>query len=831
MLAIFASKKLPIILIFHKMHQKLLAIFLFLGIINICSAQPVEEETHYSGCHIHKREILSGLNAVAENFYDFNTRSDTFDILNYDIALDVTNFAGKTIYGTTTILFKAKMDGVSDINFDLEKLKVDSVTTVGGLLLNFVHVGTWLNISLPQPMAATEEYSVKVYYHGQPKTCDCGFGGFYFENGIAYNLGIGLSEIPPNNGRTWFPCFDSFKERATYDLHIRTNAGRKAYCSGDFLGEMSVGGDTILRNYRMNIQLPTYLLGIAVGNYSVIKSTYSGDYGTNPVELVVNPSQVAKAEASFSKLNDAISVFEAWYGPYIWGRVGYVGTTKGAMEHSNSIAYPDFAFDGAQTNAGLMAHELAHHWWGNISGPILPTDMWIKEGGAEYGAHLFIEKTAGRAAFEKKCRDNTRFVMKNAQADDGGYLALSPMPQPQTYGTHTYNKGALVYHNLRGYLGDTLYRHTMMAVLDSFYLRGMSAQEFRDYLTQKSGRDMNPFFNAWIFNPGYPTFEIDSVQFSGQQATMFVQQKGFHLPIFHQKVPLQAVFYAQNGQREEFIIEANGEFSTQNITLPAGFTPVWWVLNENQKLNIASFNAKKTFTTTTNTLESLAASDLQIKIDAMPTGDSAMVQVDHHWGAADPQPDAPSYFHISKNHFWRVGGLWPTGFRASASLNYNGNTTNSFLDADLVANGEDSIRLVWRPRAGESWREYYFYKKLIVGATNGFGVMRIDTLLAGDYAFANGLYSPITAADEPQKTVNLVKIFPNPATDFLNIESENGLLLNDFLVEIFDESGRLLLSEKGAKSLKINELAAGNHILKVTDFSKKVSQELKFVKR
>lgn len=815
--------------------KRFLLFSLFFIATNFSVFAQTEDEAHYSGCHLAKRDLIAGLNAVADNFYDFNSRSDTFDVINYDIQLDATDFAGAKIYGTTTILFKAKKDGLTSINFDLEVLTVDKVTGAAGQPLVFSHIGTWLNISLPATMNTGDETSVSIKYHGKPKTCACNFGGFYFENGIAYNLGIGLTEIPPNNGRTWFPCFDSFAERATYDLHVRSNAGRRAYCSGDFLGETALGGDTILRNYRMNIQLPTYLLGVAIGNYSVITDSYTGSYGTHPIEIVCKPAQVNNAKASLSKLDDAIAAFEAWYGPYVWGRIGYVGTSKGAMEHSNNIAYPDFAFDGTQNNAGLMAHEFAHHWWGNISGPNLPIDMWIKEGGAEYGHHLFLEKAYDRATFEKKCRDNTKFVMRQAHKDDNGYLALSPMPQPQTYGTHTYNKGALVYHNIRGYLGDTLYKYAMTAILDSFHFKDMSAQQFRDALTKFSGIDMTPFFDAWIFNPGYPTFEIDSVKMSGNSAQLFIQQKGHHLPIFHKKVPLQAVFYDKNWQRFETIVEADGEFSTPTAVLPNNFEPVWSYLNENQKLNYGTFSTKKTYNSTTNSLETLPAVDFQIRVKGLPAGDSAFVQIDHHWGAADPVNNPPAGFHISKNHYWRVGGIWPAGFNAEGALNYNGTSNNSFLDADLVANTEDSIRLVWRPRPGEAWREYPFYSKLLVGATNGYGVMRIDSILMGDYAFANGELPTVTATGEAEKDVFSLKIFPNPATDFIQIESQNLTKSGAAFCEILDAKGALIRREMmdvfSTKTLKINDLASGNYFIRLLDGQGVLLQNGKFAKQ
>jgi hypothetical protein len=356
-----------------------------------------------------------------------------------------------------------------------------------------------------------------------------------------------------------------------------------------------------------------------------------------------------------------------------------------------------------------------------------------------------------------------------------------------------------------------------MSLLNHFYLKNLGAYEFRDYLTQVTGKDMGPYFDAWIFNPGYPTFEIDSVKMSGSTAQLFIQQKGHHLPVFHKKVPLQAVFYDENANRIEKRIEVDGEFSTVSTDLPAGFDPKFWVLNENQWLNIGSFNAKKIYKTTTAALEQLANVDFMIKIESAPAnGDSMIVSIDHHWGEADPQPDAPSYHRLSKNHFWQVKGHWPVGFRASATLNYNGNSSNSFLDADLVANGEDSLKLFYRPAAGQNWQEFPFYSKILVGGpSNGFGVIKIDTLLRGDYSFGVGELPPPVGTQNPSVTDFSWKIFPNPTTEFLQIEPVFSENLKEFIAEIYDENGRLIMSEKNNKSLKINHLNAGNYLLKI----------------
>jgi len=97
-----------------------------------------------------------------------------------------------------------------------------------------------------------------VHYQGNPHR-DPEWGGFYFESNYIYNLGIGISSIPPNFGKVWYPCFDSFVER-TYEYHVKSAGTYRAHCQGDFLGEIQLGGDTVIRSFAMTLPIPNPLL-------------------------------------------------------------------------------------------------------------------------------------------------------------------------------------------------------------------------------------------------------------------------------------------------------------------------------------------------------------------------------------------------------------------------------------------------------------------------------------------------------------------------------------------------------------------------------------------
>ena len=797
-----------------------LAIFLFISL----QAQPKEGDLYHYGCHYSKNRIpfkpLS--DAEKDAACGSNARSDSIDILDYAIELYLTNFTQAVIAASCEVTFTAKEDGIEALPLDLLALTVDSVTWQGSLL-DYDYDDLLLNVHLAGPVNVGDTAEIIVHYHGHP-TGDNYWGGFKFEDGIAYNLGIGLTSNPYNIGRSWHPCFDNFVERATYDISIVTNDGRRGYAIGEFLGETDLGGGEILRQYRMSLPLPTYLVGVAASYYTEIHENHTGAYGDRPILLVGKAPDTTDMKEAFVNLGDAVDVLESWYGPYIWGQVGYVMTVQGAMEHASLIAYPVSSIGNGPTFGmnRLMTHELAHHWWGNVTTLSCPENMWIKEGNAEYSAHLFFEYVYGEETFRDIVRNNHYDVLKNAHLDDGAYLPLSGIPYENTYGTHTYYKGASVMHNLRGYLGDSLFQQGLRSILETYEFESVDAEQFRDQLTSNTGVDMTSFFDDWIYTPGFAMFELDSVKIAPTpieqwNATVYVQQKLHHAPHFHTNVPLEITFFDKNWNTYTASFMVSGEYSEATVTVP--FEPVWQILNDNNRLNLARMQDR--VVVKEDGAMNLTYCELVNPL-AVEVPDSALVSFIHYWGAADPAgPDQPD-IELSGTHYWRYGGILPPGFKSRVTLAYDGTTETNF-DYDLAHTGEDSLILAWRSRPGMPWGEFPYYKKLPFTANDGKGFMRIDTLLPGDYAFAKGYLPVATTVDNVENSLAEVSIFPNPASERFTVQAI--LPSNEpVTLTLFDAMGRPVRVGKAqvnggllSEQISTGNLPPGIYWLKIAD--------------
>ena len=796
----------------------ILALMCALMFATISVAQPTART--FNGCHhTHNKSRIK--RALTERelqlMNESIARSDTFDILNYTINLDVSSYSSYSIKASTDIRFVARMNDLQSIQFDLMDLTVDSVSW-GETPSVWSHEDAILTIPSPQMMNEGDTSVVTVYYHGDPYQ-DPVWGGFYFQANYIYNLGIGLSTIPPNFGKVWYPCFDSFVERATYEYHVKSSGTFRAHCQGTFLGETVLAGDTVVRSFAFNQPIPTHLSAIAVADYQDVDYIHSGAFGDVPVRLTAKPSNSAAMQNVMVNVGGAIDALEYWYGPYIWERVGYVLTTDGALEIPTNIAYPQFMVnESVISNNNLLSHELGHHWWGDAVTPHVHNDMWLKEGPAEYSSHLLSEWLYGEDDFIDQVKTNHLDVLRNAHIDDGGFQPLSPMPDSVIYGTHTYYKGASVMHNLRGYLGDELFRLAMTEVQANHVFEDVTPEQFRDYLEEASGADLHDFFDDQVFQPGFSVFVVDSfaaVQQGGDfLVNVHVQQKLRECNQYYQHVPLDVTCISANNEREEFQMDANGQFT--DVQILCGFQPAMVVLNAHNRLNQARMDHEFMVYSDETLYPVLPYVDFRFSRENVV--DSTLVRVEHIWAAPDQLPLGNGIYELSNTHYYIVDGLWDEGDVYSGRINYNGSAETD-LDYYLYNGGEYQAILVYRENSSQPWEIYPDFTLGAGSLANGDGNFVIDTLRRGQYAFANGDVFAGLTPNEPMMEINL-GVFPNPASDEIQVSGQwNGSEVA--LFDVYSTEGRFLqrtsarIEGQFSKRIDTSSLGAGSYIVQV----------------
>ncbi len=734
-----------------------------------------------------------------------NLRSDTVDILKYTINLDITSFVDSTISGNTQVKFTPKVNGVNKLNLDLLMLTIDSIKS-SNTVLTYLYNDTLIEVDLPATYNVGDTTNITVYYHGHPQGDASGWGGFYFSPTYAYNLGVGFAALPHNYGRVWFPCFDNFVERSKYEFNIITNNGKVAYCNGYLAGDTTDTGGNRTRKWMMDQEIPSYLASVTVAAYTQVNQSYNGLNGTIPIVLTALATDTNNAKASFINLPLVLSTFENHFGPYRWNRVGYcmVPFSSGAMEHATNISYPKVCANGTLTYQNIYAHELAHHWFGDLATCRTAEDMWLNEGWAHYCEFLIYEAISGYNSYITAVKNNHATNVQFLHVKEGGYQTLSNIPQTYTYGDHVYNKGADIAHTLRSYMGDSIFYSSIKTYLANHQYTDVSSTDFRDALSAASGMNLTDFFDDWVLNPGWPHFSIDSTVITpagiNYNVAVYLKQKLTGAPNYFTNVPLEITFKAANWTENTQTVMISGPNPVANFTVP--FNPVFVTVNKGCKISDAIVSDYQTIKTIGN--KTIGNTKMVLNVTSITSGDSAFVRVEHNFATPDDYKSCCIPFRLSPNHYWKVDGILPSSFKSKATLNYEGRTSafsgNYWLDNLLIGNQlEDSLVLMYRKNTAAEWGVYPYYTKNIQNLNNDkHGIITIDSLQLGEYAFAMNDYSLGIANNSHASELSALHLFPNPANDLLtvNMVSSAPDAKSNSTLTITDITGKIIFKEK-----------------------------------
>jgi hypothetical protein len=756
-----------------------------------------------------------------------NLRSDTFDIIKYTINLDITDFTNQKIKGHTIVRYTPKINGQTVLPLDLLKLSIDSISQ-NATILTYTYNDTLLRVNLPSAVNATDTNNVIVYYHGKPQGDPSGWGGFSFSGNYAYNLGVGFGAKPHNYGRVWFPCFDNFVEKSLYEFNITTVLAKTSYCNGVLVSDIT-NGTVHTRKWVLDKVIPSYLASVAVADYTQVNWNIAAANGNLPVVLAARPTDTTALKNGFLHLPNAVLGFENYYGPYVWNRVGYclVPFNSGAMEHATNISYPQAATSIAYESE-LMAHELSHHWWGDLMTCETQEDMWLNEGMASYSERLFLEWTYNYCKYIAEVKTIHDDIIKYIHLRERGFRAISGVPHQYTYGDHVYKKGADVAHTLRSYMGDAAFFAGLKYVMQQRAYKNMNSIEFRDLLATSSGQNLNDFFDNWVLNGGWPHFSIDSVKTTGSGApytsVIYVKQKLFGAPNLFSNVPLEVSFMNAAWNKEIKTINMTG--ATNVFTVQTNVLPVYVGMNVDSKISDAISSEIKVIKTNATINYTLGKATILVSNKG---ADSSYIRVEHNIAAPDPIQNNPNNYRLNSQHYWKVDGILSNGFMAKLRFNYDGGKVmsgNSYLDTSLININADSLILLYRKNAAHDWKEVSHYARFTFGLKAGF--FTCDTLKFGEYVFANGNSNILTSVkDKPYQTVQL-NLYPNPTSTILNVIVENYKPTSATSIKVYDMQGKEvkhIYNINSENSISIEDLAPGQYILNLVDRSKKVANK------
>jgi hypothetical protein len=726
--------------------------------------------------------------------------ADSLHAIHYDIHINNIDFQANTITGTSTVLLTSLNRSVDVISLELINLEASNVWIDGAPVTGFSQTDSLLVIPLDTPLQSGDTIEVQADYSGAPFHED--WGGFHFSGEYAFNLGVGLSTVPHNLGKSWFPCVDNFTDRATYDVFC-TLPENKVAVGGGLLTEVIDNGDgTNTWHWNIAQPIPTYLASLAVGDYALVHDVFNGEDRDIPIDIYVRPQDTNRVAGTFINLKEILAIYEDRMGPYPFDRVGYTGTALGSMEHAANIFIPHSFVSGSTTYESTIAHELTHMWMGDEVTCSTAQDMWINEGWATFFSMYYALALYGdENSYKLEMRAKHGGVLQYCHTiqGDGSYFPLNLIPQEYTYGMSAYDRGSTVCQALRFYLGDSLFFASLKNFIAGYAFQPVSSYDMRDFMTDFTGIDMSGFFDNFVMHSGTPQYSVDSFAVGMNKAdlydvTVFVKQKR-HGPAFTGNGNIMEVmFLDDNWNKFNDTIHFNGHSGHSTKMVP--FIPSVILVDPEEKMCDATTDNYKTIKATGN--YTFDKTFFTLQVDAV--SDSAFVQVTHNWASPDSLREPVPGLRLSDYRYWTIDGIFPENFSATGKFLYS---NINYLDNTLLTSSSDTIIILYRKNSGEDWHEIDFQK---VGPWN-VGNIIVPDMQAGEYTLAVkeagvGSYEP----DLPKK--NAIEVYPNPSSGnfVISINSKS-----DGIVGIVDESGKIIDSYKISPGCsKVNWAAAGH---------------------
>lgn len=733
-------------------------------------------------------------------------RSDTIDIIKYDVNLLVDQNI-QEIDGSTKVIFRSKMNNISSISLDLQNLVIDHISK-NGQPLSYNYDDTTIVVYFNTALMKDDSMEIDVYYHGKPVKDNSGWGGWYWSGDYAYNLGVAFESAPHNYGRVWHPCFDNFVERALYDISVITQGDKMGTSVGLLKDSSLQANGNIKWSWSSEIPIPSYLACIHVADYTTIEWTFNGSNRQVPIQLFSKPQDTSAFKTAFQNLNKNLEAFEHFYGPYQFEKVGYslVPFTGGAMEHASNISYPVFSATSGTTFETLMAHELAHHWWGNWVTCDKKEEMWLNEGMASYSEYLFLEYVYGKETSREGIKDMLEDVIHMTHITDSGYRAIQGVPHEYTYSSHVYDKGALVAHTLRNYLGDSIYFPAIKQFMIDSSLRGINSASLQSYLEDYANKDLEHFFQPWVYSPGFTNFNIsywniDNINIDGTyDVKIRVLQRLNNAPDYYNEVPLEITFFDKNWGQSTKNIFISGPCGEYDFKL--NFEPALVVLDKNQKISDGCI--QDSVILNGNGFRNFTRQHLKIKIDQI--SDSALLYIEHHYAPPEEFKTPIQGLNISQYRFWKIHGDIKGTIEGYIDFTFDGsNSSNGYMDDKLITGQEDSLVLLHRTDGLQDWNIVTNTTLYTQGSnTDKKGRIRINEITTGEYTL--GFYNS-TASDSniviPEGCPNysgilkknisidlLYKVYPIPSNNQVIIESDLNTPISN--IKCIDQYGRIV---------------------------------------
>ena len=431
------------------------------------------------------------------------------------------NFNDKTMNGEAWVTAKPHFYTTDKLVLDAKSMLIHEVS-MNNQKLNFTYDDFKISINLPKSYIKNEEFTVYIKYTARPeKIKQKGSVAITSAKGLYFINADGSDKNKPTQiwtqGETeasscWFPTIDSPNQKTSQEIYITVPNKYKTLSNGKLVNQTK-NGTKRTDYWKLDKKHAPYLFFMGIGEYEIIKDSYKNI----PVNYYVEKEYAPYAKDIFGLTPEMIGFFADKLGvEYPWNKYSQIvgrDYVSGAMENTTAVIHGEHAYqkpgqliDG-NVHENTIAHEIFHHWFGNL----VTTESWsnltLNESFANYSEYLWREHKYGKVDSEMHMFENIN-AYKNGQNQSKHLVRFNYDDKEDMFDLVSYNKGGAILHMLRNYLGDEAFFTGLNMYLTEYKYKAAEVHQLRLIFEKLTGKDLNWFFNQWYYGPGHPNIEI-----------------------------------------------------------------------------------------------------------------------------------------------------------------------------------------------------------------------------------------------------------------------------------------------------------------------------------
>jgi Aminopeptidase N len=434
------------------------------------------------------------------------------DIQHYVFELTVSD-SSNLLKGRATITLKG-LQNTPRFSLDLKGMTVLQVST-NKQPLSYTHANDKLVIALP--LNTGDQKTITIAYEGIPAD------GLIIDNNKFGHRGF-FSDNWPNRARHWLPCVDHPADKASVEFIVIAPAHYQVISNGIKLEETDLTNHLRRTHYKETVPLPTKIMALGIARFAV---QYAGHVNCIPVYSWVYPEEREKGFYDYALAVDILPFFIHNVAPFAYKKLANVEskTIFGGMENAGAIFYSEESITGTRKSESLLAHEIAHQWFGNMATEADWSHVWLSEGFATYLTILFFENKYGIDTARFMLSENRQKVIEFARKKLRPVVDSSVTNYMELLNANSYQKGGWVLHMLRRRLGDSTFWKGIRLYYDRFAGKNAVTADLQKVMEEVSGQDLVSFFHQWLMTPGHPVLYIQWTYNRKEVVVTVIQQQ------------------------------------------------------------------------------------------------------------------------------------------------------------------------------------------------------------------------------------------------------------------------------------------------------------------